>query len=91
MKLTLAEQKIIQYPPTRRTYVCRGKRGTNVQNDDGSWTKNMTVCGFVNNGRNKTCLLCGRRKPEKPTLLWPTYLAALAKAGLELPTQEGTT
>lgn len=78
-KLTKAERKLIEFPPTPKTWRCRSKRQV------GDETK---PCGMVNSGLRSKCLYCGAKKPSKPTLLWPLYEAACKKAGIE---PKGTT
>lgn len=73
-KLTKAEKRLVLWPPTPRTWVCRRK-----QEKDAGTGK----CGFVNSGRQRKCLMCGGPKPSKPVLLWPAYLKACQKAGIE--------
>jgi hypothetical protein len=78
-KLTKAEKHLLQYPPTPKTWRC-----TKKLEREGA----RTECGMVNsNLRTKTCLYCGGKKPSKPVLLWPSYLAARQKAGI--PLEEG--
>jgi hypothetical protein len=73
-KLTKAEKRLIQHPPTPRTWRCRSKRKGEAGTEP---------CGFINSGLRSTCGMCGTSKPSKPTLLWPLYLKACAKAGIE--------
>jgi hypothetical protein len=73
-RLNKAEKRLVLHPPTPRTWVCRKKR----QKDAGT-----EACGFVNSGRHRKCQLCAATKPSKPVLLWPLYLAACKKAGID--------
>jgi hypothetical protein len=74
-KLTAAELKILKYPPTIGTWVCRRKR----KRDDGT----VSECGMPNSSSRKSCWLCTTKKPAKPTLLWPVYVAVCKKAGVQ--------
>lgn len=73
-RLNKAERQLVLHPPTPRTWVCRRKR----QKDAGT-----EACGFVNSGLQRQCVLCAAPKPSKPVLLWPLYLKACEKAGIE--------
>jgi len=39
-------------------------------------------CGIYNGGRQEKCWLCGKPKTDK--LLWPIYIAACEKVGVEI-------
>lgn len=73
-KLTQADQRLLRHPPTEKTWECQVKR----THDDM-----QVVCGMVNSGSRTTCCLCTRPKARQPKLLWPSYLAACKKAGIE--------
>lgn len=60
---------------------------TNPPNE-GTWkcispTPSDTICGIINSGKATDCWLCRTPKPVKPTLLWPMYLVACKKVGIE--------
>lgn len=74
-KFTKAEKQLLDHPPTPRTWVCPRKREKGEQG--------RVPCGFVNSGRQRKCVMCGSPKPSKPKLLWPLYLAACKKAGIQ--------
>ncbi len=42
-------------------------------------------CGLANSGKMKVCWACG--KPKNKVLLWPVYVAACVKVGVEEGTQ----
>lgn len=73
-KLKVTEQALLRYPPTPTTWACRRK----LKNDGVEY-----VCSHVNTGRAKACVFCGTSKPARPNLLWPLYVAACSKAGIE--------
>lgn len=77
-KPTLAEQKILTHPPTPKTWECRASVLRNVSDQI-----QIGTCGMINTGRTDKCCLCGKRKPAKPKLLWPAYVKACEKVGIE--------
>lgn len=79
-KLTVQEKNLLEFPPTERTWVCNGTYL--VWNATESKNEKKT-CGTVNGGSNKECMLCGKKRSEKPKLLWPDYVSACAKVGIE--------
>ncbi len=72
--LTAEEVNLLQFPPTEETWVC-----TNDHKQDG----NVKPKTFFNHGEVKNCILCGMAKPRKPVLLYPRYITACAKVGIE--------
>ena len=84
-ELKISEELVLRYPPTDTTWVCKG----NV-----IWRESGT-CGTINVGRSDRCICCDLTKPRKPKLLWPEYLEACKKAGIEpgtswpLPVEDG--
>lgn len=73
-RLTAAEKRMLDYPPTERTWLCQSKRKT----DEGT-----RICGTPCSGKTEACYSCGKAKPKKPKLLWPQYLLVCKKAGVE--------
>jgi len=82
MALTAAEQRLLKYPPTASTWECKGTTKT-TKIVDGSPELVKFPCGATNNGRNRRCIYCGTPKSRTPKLLWPRYVAACKKAGIE--------
>lgn len=74
-RLTNAEKRLIDYPPTPKTWRCKHK----IRKGEDQL---LSECGSVNSGRNKQCWLCTHLRPSKPVLLWPLYVKACAKAGV---------
>lgn len=74
-RLTRAETRLLEFPPTEETWVCRGK----IRSLDGV----LSPCAFINNGRNDVCMLCRAPKGKRPTKLWPKYTAACKKVGID--------
>lgn len=77
-RLTYAEKRLLKYPPTERTWEC-GNNIAVVRQDDTVKVR----CGWLNSGRAAKCVGCGRMKPKKPQLVYPRYLVACQKAGIE--------
>lgn len=77
-KLTRTEQRLLRFPPTRSTWLCNKKHVR--QTDNGV---ERSECGTLNSGSQNICWMCGTLKPKKPKLLWPAYLVACEKAGIE--------
>ena len=73
-RFSKAERQLLDHPPTPRTWVCKRKR-----KQEGA----LTECGMVNSGQQRKCVLCASPRPSKPKLLWPLYLAACKKAGIQ--------
>lgn len=48
-----------------------------------TWICNSCEYKCVNSGSNTQCFLCAKPRPKKPTLLWPKYIAACEKVGIE--------
>jgi hypothetical protein len=78
-RLTLRQQTILRFPPTKATWLCSGQRTVH----DPAGEKKTVVCNVPNSGNQKKCWLCGKTKPSKPRLVWPLYVETCAKAGIE--------
>lgn len=76
-KLTLADQRLLRFPPTASTWECLF--ATMLTTDPPQ----VRRCGAYNHGERKDCWLCGTRKPRRPHLIYPAYTAACLKAGIE--------
>ena len=74
-RLTRVEQRLIHYPPTKGTWVCQAKKPSL----DGP----KVPCTKVNSGAAEVCWVCGTKPPAKRKLLWPEYVSACKKAGIE--------
>lgn len=74
-RLTQAEARLIQYPPNPDTWAC----GATLKTPDGD----PFSCGGRMAGRFTSCVFCGKKKPRNPKLIWPEYVRACAKAGIE--------
>lgn len=74
-RLTAADKKLLRYPPTPQTWRCKRY----VTDADGV----KRHCRTVLVGMSRKCWLCGKEKPAKPELVWPDYVAACKKAGIE--------
>jgi hypothetical protein len=61
LRLTQAELRLLQYPPTETTWICK--------------------CGKYGSGEAKLCYFCNGKKTK--TLLWPKYVEACTKVGIE--------
>src|SRR5688572_9281768 len=72
-RLTLLEKQLLRYPPTEATWLCRAKVEWNMGDS----------CGVLNSGSQEKCWLCGEKKPRAAKLIWPVYLSACEKAGIE--------
>ena len=72
-KPTRAEARLLTYPPTKETWVCQAKKPSL----DGS------TCQKINAGKYERCWVCGSKKPKRPKKLWPQYVAACKKVGIE--------
>lgn len=72
--LTQREKRLLRYPPTDSTWECLSttKRG-----------EETVRCGAINPGSSVTCWCCARPKSRRPKLLYPAYVAACKKAGIE--------
>jgi hypothetical protein len=68
--LTLRDKRLLKYPPTPETWICRAKKAEGT-------------CGNVLGGSTDRCWHCGTRRPARPTRLYPDYERACAKAGIE--------
>lgn len=73
-KLTQAEKRLLRYPPTTKTWRCKGYLVV-----DGE----KKLCGQLTLGMATKCFLCGKAKPRTPELVWPEYERACQKAGIE--------
>jgi hypothetical protein len=71
-KLTKAELRLLEYPPTESTWRCQAPKPT-ADNENA-------VCGMVNSGSLANCWVCMSVEPR--SLLWPEYQKAAAKAGV---------
>lgn len=74
--MTNAELHLLRHPPTPDTWVCPAKHR-------GNDPKDVKTCGMVNSGKRDRCTLCASKKPRRPVLLWPAYVRAAVKAGIE--------
>ncbi len=81
-RMTDRERQLIQYPPTPTTWAC-GRKYKTSELIDGEPQLVDYKCVGINPGSTKVCSYC--RRPKRPTalLLWPAYLAACVKAGIE--------
>lgn len=75
-RLTTLEKRLLSFPPTKTTWECRAKR-------NHLFDQSVIVCGGVNNGKESSCWLCRSKRPAKPPLLWPLYVKACSKVGIE--------
>jgi hypothetical protein len=82
MGLTADERRLLTYPPTQKTWLCRGKY-TVTKIVDGLPSIVTLKCSMTNNGANRRCVICGTKKSATPKLLWPLYELACKKAGIE--------
>ena len=78
-RLTVAEKRLLQHPPTKGTWRCKGYIKTSPT--EGEVEKKL--CGQLNLGLTHHCWVCGKVKPNKAELVWPEYVAACKKAGIE--------
>lgn len=69
-RLTQFERKMLEYPPTEKTWICKAK-------------KEDSTCNMILSGSTPNCLLCGKPQGENPQRLWPKYVDACAKVGIE--------
>lgn len=67
---------MLMYPPTPDTWQCRATFRTG----DGVTVRE---CAMWNSGSRRTCSMCTARKPRKPKLMWPSYVRAAVKAGID--------
>lgn len=72
LKLTEYEKALLEYPPTMTTWICQKRK-----------TAEGVVIKHVNTGSNKKCTYCGEARPAKPKLIWPDYVSACEKVGIE--------
>jgi hypothetical protein len=68
--LTTVEKRLLEYPPNEDTWVCEDE-------------KEYGICGMVNTGREEVCSWCSAVKPTRAKLLWPQYIIACNKVGIE--------
>lgn len=83
--LTKIEQHLLRYPPTLGTWKCEDV-SLSLEADpahDAPIIEIRRTCGNVNSARMEACWVCGTPKPEEPKLMWPLYVAACKKAGIE--------
>lgn len=73
-KLKAAEEALLRNPPTPETWVCGRKT-----KHDGIEVE----CRGVLSGNCRKCHFCGKDKRASAKKLWPAYVAACAKAGIE--------
>lgn len=78
-RLTQAEKKILRYPPTKQTWRCKGY----VLTSTSEGTVEKKLCGTLVIGMSGKCFVCGKKKPSRPELVWPEYVRACQKAGIE--------
>lgn len=69
LTLTEKEKRMLEYPPTPATWVCQN------MGEEG-------VCGMINAAYYDVCSICATRRPDNPTLLWPSYVTACNKVGI---------
>ena len=75
-RLTKSEKALLRYPPTPETWICT-HQWMRLYEDE------KRPCNAVNAGKKKRCWVCQAAKPTRPKRLWPKYLAACKKAGIE--------
>lgn len=71
---------MMKYPPTKGTWICMAKRLR-----DGISFK----CQSYLSADESKCPWCGTKKPRKPPLLWPEYVIACEKAGVDPENPKG--
>ena len=74
--LTAAERRLLEWPPTPETWKCKKRLISLVPGEE-------RVCPWVMAGYSQKCTGCGTPMPSKPERLFPAYLLACEKAGIE--------
>lgn len=77
-KLSAAEKRLLVYPPTETTWECQGSLKVRLMDEIVD-----QACSMAWSGDKTKCLVCGVARRKRPKLLWPLYVAACKKAGIE--------
>jgi hypothetical protein len=83
-KLTQADERLILYPPTETTWECNRTRTVIQDGEPAEYT-----CKAKNAGHVRNCVICTKPKARNAKLVWPRYLEACRKAGVEPRKESG--